>query len=43
MLASYNLSRSDFVREIAKHVGAPSDSTILRDVLENAITMIAFL
>ena len=42
-LCSEDMRRSDFVREIAKQVGAPTDSTILRDVLENAITMIAFL
>ena len=43
VLCSEDMRRSDFVREIAKQVGAPTDSTILRDVLENAITMIAFL
>lgn len=43
ILCSEDMHRSDFVREIAKQVGAPTDSTNLRDILENAISMIAFL
>lgn len=43
ILCSEDMKRSDFVREIAKQVGAPTDSTNLRDVLEYAITMISFL
>lgn len=43
ILCSEDMHRSDFVREIAKQVGAPNDSTNLRDILENAISMIAFL
>lgn len=43
ILCSEDMRRSDFVREIAKQVGAPTDSTNLRDVLDNAITMIAYL
>lgn len=37
------MRKSDFVREIAKQVGAPVDGTNLRDILEYAISMIAFL
>lgn len=37
------MKKSDFVREIAKQVGAPTDGTNLRDMLEYAISMIAFL
>lgn len=43
ILCSEDMKKSDFVREIAKQVGAPVDGTNLRDVLEYAITMIAFL
>ena len=43
ILCSEDMRRSDFVREIAKQVGAPTDTTNLRDMLENAISMIAFL
>ncbi|MGL4518422.1 MAG: AAA family ATPase [Phocaeicola sp.] len=43
ILCSEDMKRSDFVREIAKQVGAPTDSTNLRDMLENAIAMIAYL
>mgnify|MGYP000821953504 FL=1 len=38
------MKRSDFVREIAKQVGAPTDSTSnLRDMLDYALGMIGFL
>lgn len=43
ILCSEDMRRGDFVREIAKQVGAPTDSTNLRDILDNAIAMIAFL
>lgn len=43
ILCSEDMRRSDFVREIAKQVGAPTDTTNLRDILENAISMISFL
>lgn len=43
ILCSEDMKKSDFVREIAKQVGAPTDGTNLRDVLEYAISMIAFL
>lgn len=43
ILCSEDMRRSDFVREIAKQVGAPTDSSNLRDMLENAISMISFL
>lgn len=43
ILCSEDMRRSDFVREIAKQVGAPTDTANLRDMLENAISMIAFL
>lgn len=43
ILCSEDMHRSDFVREMAKQVGAPTDTTNLRDMLENAISMIAFL
>ena len=43
ILCSEDMRRGDFVREIAKQVGAPTDSTNLRDILENAIQMIQFL
>lgn len=42
ILCSEDMRRSDFVREIAKQVGAPTDTTNLRDMLENAISMISF-
>ena len=42
-LLSEDMKKSDFVREIAKQVGAPVDGTNLRDILEYAISMIAFL
>lgn len=43
ILCSEDMKKSDFVREIAKQVGAPTDGTNLRDMLEYAISMIAFL
>lgn len=43
ILCSEDMKKSDFVREIARQVGAPIDGTNLRDVLEYAISMIAFL
>lgn len=43
ILCSEDMRRRDFVREMAKQVGAPTDTTNLRDMLENAISMIAFL
>ena len=43
ILCSEDMHRSDFVREIAKQVGAPTDSTNLRDILEYAIQLIQFL
>lgn len=43
ILCSEDMRRGDFVREIAKQVGAPTDSSNLRDILENAIQMIQFL
>lgn len=43
ILCSEDMRKSDFVREIAKQVGAPTDGTNLRDTLEYAISMIAFL
>lgn len=43
ILCSEDMKKSDFVREIAKQVGAPTDGTNLRDMLEYAIGMIAFL
>jgi hypothetical protein len=43
ILCSEDMRRSDFVREIAKQVGAPTDTTNLRDMMENAISMISFL
>ena len=43
ILCSEDMRRGDFVREIAKQVGAPTDSTNLRDILDHAIAMIAFL
>lgn len=43
ILCSEDMKKSDFVREIAKQVGAPTDGTNLRDTLEYAISMIAFL
>ena len=43
ILCSEDMKKSDFVREIAKQVGAPVDGTNLRDMLEYAINTIAFL
>lgn len=43
ILCSEDMKKSDFVREIAKQVGAPTDGTNLRDTLDYAISMIAFL
>ena len=44
ILCSEDMRRSDFVREIAKQVGAPTDSTNnLRDMLDYALCMIGFL
>ena len=39
ILCSEDMKKSDFVREIAKQVGAPVDGTNLRDILEYAISM----
>lgn len=41
ILCSEDMRKSDFVREIARQVGAPTDGTNLRDMLEYALTMIA--
>ena len=43
ILCSEDMHRGDFVREIARQVGAPTDSTNLRDILEYAIQMIQLL
>lgn len=44
ILCSEDMKRSDFVREIAKQVCAPTDSTSnLRDMLDYALGMIGFL
>ena len=44
ILCSEDMKKSDFVREIAKQVGAPTDSTSnLRDMLDYALGMIGFL
>ena len=44
ILCSEDMKRSDFVREIATQVGAPTDSTSnLRDMLDYALGMIGFL
>ena len=44
ILCSEDMRRSDFVREIAKQVGTPTDSTNnLRDMLDYALGMIGFL
>lgn len=43
ILCSEDMRKSDFVREISKQVGAPTDGTNVRDMLEYAIGMIAFL
>lgn len=43
ILCSEDMKKSDFVREIARQVGAPTDGTNLREMLEYAIGMIAFL
>ena len=44
ILCSEDMKLSDFVREIAKQVGAPTDSTSnLRDMLDYALGMIGFL
>ncbi len=43
ILCSEDMKRSDFVREIAKQVGASTDGTNLRDTLEYALGMISFL
>ncbi len=43
ILCSEDMRKSDFVREIAKQVGAPTDGTNLRDILDYAISMISFL
>lgn len=43
ILCSEDMRKSDFVREIARQVGAPTDGTNLRDTLEYAISMISFL
>lgn len=43
ILCSEDMRKGDFVREIAKQVGAPTDTSNTRDVLEYAIGMIAFL
>ena len=43
ILCSEDMRRSDFVREIARQVGAPCDSVNIREILENAIDMISYL
>lgn len=43
ILCSEDMRKGDFVREIAKQVGAPTDATNTRDILEYAIGMISFL
>lgn len=43
ILCSEDMRKNDFVREIAKQVGAPTDGTNLRDTLEYALSMVAFL
>lgn len=43
ILCSEDMRKSDFVREIAKQVGAPTDTTNLRDILDYAIGMISYL
>ena len=43
ILCSEDMRRYDFVREISKQVGAPTDGTNLRDMLEYAISMVSFL
>lgn len=43
ILCSEDMRRSDFVREIARQVGAPCDSCNIRDILDNAISMISYL
>lgn len=43
LLCSEDMKKSDFVREIARQVGAPTDGTNLRDTLDYAISLIAFL
>ena len=43
ILCSEDMRKSDFVRAIAKQVGAPTDGTNLRDTLEYALTLIAFM
>ena len=43
ILCSEDMRKGDFVREIAKQVGAPTDTSNTRDILEYAISMISFL
>lgn len=43
LLCSEDMKKSDFVREIARQVGAPTDGTNLRDTLDYAISLITFL
>ena len=43
ILCSEDMRKGDFVREIAKQVGAPTDASNVRDILEYAIGMISFL
>ena len=43
ILCSEDMRKGDFVREIAKQVGAPTDTSNTRDILEYAIGMISFL
>ncbi|MDR0937963.1 MAG: AAA family ATPase [Mediterranea sp.] len=43
ILCSEDMKRSDFVREIARQVGAPTDGTNLRDMFEYALQMITYL
>lgn len=43
MTCSEDMRKSDFVRELARQVGAPTDGTNLRDMLEYAISMIGYL
>ena len=43
VLCSEDMRKGDFVCEIAKQVGASTDSSNLRDILAEAISMIAYL
>lgn len=43
ILCSEDMHRSDFVREIAKQAGSPTDTNNLREMLDRAIDTIAYL